>query len=119
MKTVFSSQNSKQIIFLPSSRVYLNIAYVWIVWKSVFLFNIIAITSLSTNNGDARVALASGFKGKIRSQQNKQKSGAAACVLRLPGKPLYSAVPKAKRCIFKCEPDPVDRQEATLCFIKI
>ncbi len=37
--------------------------------------------------GDDRVALASDFKGKIRSQQNKQsREGAAACVLRLPGK---------------------------------
>ncbi len=45
-------------------------------------------------------------KGKIRSQQNKQKSGSAACVLQLPGKPLYSAFPKAKYYIFKCEPDP-------------
>ncbi len=38
MKTVFSSKDGKPIIFLPSSRGYLYIAYVWIVWKSVFLF---------------------------------------------------------------------------------
>ncbi len=62
--------------------------------------------TLSTNTGDARVALASDFKGKIHSQQNKQKSGAAVCVLRLPGKPLYSAVPKEKHHVFKCEPVP-------------
>ncbi len=53
-----------------------------------------------------RQNLASDFKSKIRSQENKQKSGAASCVLRLPGKPLYSAVPKAKHHIFKYEPDP-------------
>ncbi len=34
-------------------------------------------TTLSTNNRDVRVALASDFKGKIGSQQNKQKSGGA------------------------------------------
>ncbi len=38
MKTVFSNKDGKPIIFLPSSRGYLYIAYVWIVWKSVFLF---------------------------------------------------------------------------------
>ncbi len=30
--------------------------------------------------GDDRVALASDFKGKIRSQQNKQKSGGSCCL---------------------------------------
>ncbi len=66
-------------------------------------FNLNPVTPLNTNNGDDRVALASDFKGKIHSLHNKQKSDAAACV---PRKPLYSAVPKAKHYIFKCEPDP-------------
>ncbi len=65
-------------------------------------------TPLSTNNGDARFALASDFKGKIRSQQNKQKSGTAACV------PLYSAVPKRNIIFLHMNRTPVDRQEAML-----
>ncbi len=66
MKTVFSSQDRKQIIFLPSSRAY---PYVWIVCKSVLLFKSPSL-HLLTNNGDARVALASNFKGKMHSKQN-------------------------------------------------
>ncbi len=65
MKTVFSSQDRKQIIFLPSSRAY---PYVWTVWKSVLLFK--SPSPLLTNNGDASVELASNFKGKMHSKQN-------------------------------------------------
>ncbi len=64
MKTVFSSQNGKQIMFLPSSRGY---PYVWLVWKSVFYLNRHHITAHKQR--DARVALESNFKGKIHSQQ--------------------------------------------------
>ncbi len=63
MKTVFSSQDRKQIIFLPSSRAY---PYVW---KSVLLFKSPSL-HLLTNNGDTRVALASNVKGKMHSKQN-------------------------------------------------
>ncbi len=56
MKTVFSSQDGKQIIFFISRE------YLYVCLK-------IAIT-LSTNNGDTRV-VASDFTGKICSQQNK------------------------------------------------
>ncbi len=66
MKTVFSSQDRKQIIFLPSSRAY---PYVWIVWKSVLLFKSPSL-HLLTNNRDASVELASNFKGKMHSKQN-------------------------------------------------
>ncbi len=69
MKTVFSSQDAKHIIFLPSSRGYLYTAYIWIIWKSVFLFK-------SPSHGWAQTTgtpkLHSDFKDKIHSQQNKQ-----------------------------------------------
>ncbi len=65
MKTVFSSQDRKQIIFLPSSRAY---PYIWIVLKSVLLFKSPSLHCSQTT--DARVALASNFKGKMHSKQN-------------------------------------------------
>ncbi len=64
MKTLFSSQDD---IFTKFNGILI---YVWIVWKSVF-FYLNRRHTLSTNNGDARVARASDFKGKIRSQQIK------------------------------------------------
>ncbi len=112
MKTVFSSQDGKQIIFLPCSRGYLYKAYVRIVWKSVFLFKSLSHRWAQTT-GAPELHLPQISKVKF-SQQNKQKSGAASSVLQLLGKLLYSAVPKAKYYFLNVNRTPVDRQEAML-----
>ncbi len=64
MKTLFSSQD---YIFTKFNGILI---YVWIVWN-LYFFYLNRRHNAEHKQQDARVARASDFKGKIRSQQSK------------------------------------------------
>ncbi len=112
MKSVFSSQDGKQSIFLSSSMGYLYI-YVWIIWKPLFLFKSPSHRwAQTTGTPELHLAQISKERFTVNKTNNSQPLLFVFCGYR--GNRYILPFRKQKIIFLNVNRTPVDRQEAML-----